>query len=319
LSDAALSLADRLERDVPTVQLGPFQVSDTTKEETASRLVELAVGSARDRAVLAFALHVGGLNALNDDAFVRAMNAADLVYADGGSVVWLGKRNGASRMGRAATTDIGWDVLRGIGARLGRIPRVALIGGRPGLAKSAGAVLEDAGVAEPVLIVHGYHESWTDHVDRVRSARPDVVLVGMGAPNEMIWAHEWAPSFGQGLVLTCGDPSPGSGVDRPGRPAALAPGSPLRARSHDHGLALPSVVTIRLRRQLAVTTWFRGSSRWTHLRRARPPMASGPRSPSCCRRTSDPSRCARHWTRCCSRTTRAGWRSWSSSTTPRPT
>lgn len=204
MSDAALSLADRLERDVPTVQLGPFQVSDTTKEETASRLVELAVGSARDRAVLAFALHVGGLNALNDDAFVRAMNAADLVYADGGSVVWLGKRNGASRMGRAATTDIGWDVLRGIGARLGRIPRVALIGGRPGLAKSAGAVLEDAGVAEPVLIVHGYHESWTDHVDRVRSARPDVVLVGMGAPNEMIWAHEWAPSFGQGLVLTCG-------------------------------------------------------------------------------------------------------------------
>jgi len=203
-SDAALRVRDGVPPASPTVRLGPFKVSDTTKEETASRLVELAVGSARDRAVLAFALHVGGLNALNHEAFVRAMKAADLVYADGGSVVWLGKRNGASRMGRAATTDIGWDVLRGIGARLGRTPRVALIGGRPGLAKRAGAVLEGAGAAEPVLIVHGYHESWAGHVDRVRRARPDVVLVGMGAPNEMIWAHEWAPSFGQGLVLTCG-------------------------------------------------------------------------------------------------------------------
>jgi N-acetylglucosaminyldiphosphoundecaprenol N-acetyl-beta-D-mannosaminyltransferase len=186
------------------VQLGPFQVADLTKEETAEHLVDLAVGGAQHRAVLAFALHVGGLNALNDTAFVEAMNAADLVYADGGSVVWLGRRAGALRMSRAATTDIGWDVLRGIAARLGRLPRIALIGGTPGLAKRAAATLEDAGVAHAVLIAHGYHQEWADHVDRVRAARPDVVLVGMGAPNEMVWAHEWAPRLGSGLVLTCG-------------------------------------------------------------------------------------------------------------------
>jgi N-acetylglucosaminyldiphosphoundecaprenol N-acetyl-beta-D-mannosaminyltransferase len=202
--DASLGFAEEPRLGPPTVRLGPFQVADATREETAARLVDLAVGSARDRAVLAFALHVGGLNAQNDGRFVAAMDAADLVYADGGSVVWLGRRNGAMRLGRAPTTDIGWDVLRGIASRQGRLPRVALIGGRPGLAKRASATLEEAGVAEPVLIAHGYHDEWADHVDRVRRARPDVILVGMGVPNEMVWAHEWAPRIRRGLVLTCG-------------------------------------------------------------------------------------------------------------------
>lgn len=202
--DASVSLSEDSGPVPATVPLGPFQVVDATAEETAARLVDLAVGSARERAVLAFALHVGGLNALNDTRFVKAMNAADVVYADGGSVVWLGRRNGAMRMTRAATTDLGWDVLRGLAERLGRLPRVALIGGPPGLAKRAGATLEEAGVAELVLIAHGYHDEWSDHVDRVRHAEPDVVLVGMGAPNEMVWAHEWAPQLGRGLVLTCG-------------------------------------------------------------------------------------------------------------------
>jgi N-acetylglucosaminyldiphosphoundecaprenol N-acetyl-beta-D-mannosaminyltransferase len=204
LSDAASAPADELTSAPPTVPLGPFQVADTTSEETVARLVDLAVGSARHRAVLAFALHVGGLNARDDRQFVAAMNAADLVYADGGAVVWLGKRNGATRLGRAPTTDIGWDVLRGIAARQGRLPRVALIGGAPGLAKRAAATLEAAGVAIPVLIAHGYHDDWTDHVERVRLAQPDVVLVGLGAPHEMVWAQQWAPDLGQGLVITCG-------------------------------------------------------------------------------------------------------------------
>ena len=202
--DAGLAPVRGPERIAATVQLGPFQVSDTSKDQTAERLVELALGPARHRAVLAFALHVGGLNALNDGTFVEAMNAADLVYADGGAVVWLGKRNGAEHLGRAATTDVGWDVLRGIGAGLGRIPRVALIGGSPGLAKRAAATLEEAGAADPVLIVHGYHDEWADHIDRVRDARPDVILVGMGAPHEMVWAHTWSPRIERGLVLTCG-------------------------------------------------------------------------------------------------------------------
>jgi len=202
--DAPEDISEETTPVPPTVQLGPFQVADASAEDTTARLVDLAVGSARERAVLAFALHVGGLNALNDTTFVKAMNAADVVYADGGSVVWLARRNGALRMSRAATTDVGWDVLRGIADRLGRLPRVALIGGPPGLAKRAGAALEEAGAAELVLIAHGYHDRWADHVDRVRLAEPDVILVGMGAPNEMVWAHEWAPRLGRGLVLTCG-------------------------------------------------------------------------------------------------------------------
>lgn len=202
--DGSLSLASEPAPVLPTVQLGPFQVADTSQEETVEHLVDLAVGTAQERAVLAFALHVGGLNELNDGVFVEAMNAADLVYADGGAVVWLGRRHGAVRMARAATTDIGWDLLRGFAARQGRLPRVALVGGTPGLAERAAAALEEAGVVETVLITHGYHAEWDEQADRVREAAPDIILVGMGAPREMVWAHEWAPRLGQGLVLTCG-------------------------------------------------------------------------------------------------------------------
>jgi N-acetylglucosaminyldiphosphoundecaprenol N-acetyl-beta-D-mannosaminyltransferase len=190
--------------DARLVQVGPFSVVDATRHETVGHLVALALGPARQRAVTAFALHVGGLNAKDDGAFVSAMNSADFVYADGGSVVWLARRNGATKLERAATTDIGWDVLRGIGEGLGRPPRVTLVGGPPGLALRAAASLDDAGVAVPVLVQHGFHRSWPDHVARISEAAADVVLVGMGAPAEMTWAHRWAPSIDTGLLLTCG-------------------------------------------------------------------------------------------------------------------
>lgn len=186
------------------VAVGPFSVIDASRAQTISSLVAMAVGPARQRAVCAFALHVGGLNAKDDGEFVSAMHSADLVYADGGSVVWLARRNGATKLERAATTDIGWEVLRGIGAALGRPPRVTLVGGPPGLARNAAATLEDAGAAVPVLVQHGYHRSWPDHVARISQAAADVVLVGMGAPAEMLWAHRWAAKIGSGLLLTCG-------------------------------------------------------------------------------------------------------------------
>jgi N-acetylglucosaminyldiphosphoundecaprenol N-acetyl-beta-D-mannosaminyltransferase len=187
----------------PEVEVGPFWVSDSTKADLVERMVELALPH-RTRPAFAFALHVGGLNAMRERDFVVAMRQADIVYADGGSVVWLARLAGASHVERAPTTDVGWDLFSGFADTVGRLPRVALIGGPPGLAARAGEVLEAAGVVETVLVEHGFHEDWSEPLARLRDADPDVTVVGLGAPREMVWSEHHREELPSGLVLTCG-------------------------------------------------------------------------------------------------------------------
>jgi N-acetylglucosaminyldiphosphoundecaprenol N-acetyl-beta-D-mannosaminyltransferase len=183
--------------------VGPFQVLDATRSEAVRRIVDLAVDSPSGP-VLVYALHVGGLNARRDRVFVDAMRRADLVYADGGSVVWLARLAGAAVIERAPTTDAGWDVLRGLAERLGRPARVALVGGPFGLAERAGAALTAGAPVQVVHTDHGYHEDWTRSVRALRAAAPDVTLVGLGAPGEMVWCQEQRDALPPGLVMTCG-------------------------------------------------------------------------------------------------------------------
>lgn len=188
---------------VPRVQIGPFWVADLPMSEVTDRLVRLALLEDQP-ARAAYALHVGGLNARNHEEFGRAMRRADLVYADGGSVVWLAKLAGARSLQRAPTTDLGWDVLRGLTATLQRRPRVALIGGEPGLAERAGEVLVAGNVAEVVHTSHGFHEDWAAVLADLRASGAEVVVVGLGAPREMVWTEAHRSEMPAALVLTCG-------------------------------------------------------------------------------------------------------------------
>src|SRR3954451_8386777 len=89
---------------VQTVPVGPFCVVDATRAQFVDHVVA-STGSGVPGPVLVYALHVGGLNARADQSFVEAMSRAALVYADGGSVVWLARLAGARVIERAPTTD----------------------------------------------------------------------------------------------------------------------------------------------------------------------------------------------------------------------
>jgi N-acetylglucosaminyldiphosphoundecaprenol N-acetyl-beta-D-mannosaminyltransferase len=183
--------------------VGPFTVGDLSYSEVVGATAELAAGD-RGSPARAYALHVGGLNHRQDADFVEEMRAAELVYADGGSIVLLAKLAGARRVQRTPTTDIGWDVLRAVGQRLGRPARLALIGGPPGLANRAGAVLEDGAAGMVVFESDGFQDDWEPVLDRLVAAHADVCLVGMGAPREMLWVRTWYHRLPHTLVLTCG-------------------------------------------------------------------------------------------------------------------
>jgi N-acetylglucosaminyldiphosphoundecaprenol N-acetyl-beta-D-mannosaminyltransferase len=187
----------------PEVQVGPFWVSTSPKAELVDQVVELALPG-RERPGFVYALHVAGLNSRHERDFVVAMRQADIVYADGGSVVWLARLAGGHSVERTPTTDIGWDILSGFAEKVGRAPRVALIGGPPDLSQRAGAALQNAGVAEVVYAEHGFHDDWSRPLAELREIDPDVTLVGLGAPREMVWAEQHRDELPTGLVLTCG-------------------------------------------------------------------------------------------------------------------
>jgi exopolysaccharide biosynthesis WecB/TagA/CpsF family protein len=132
------------------------------------------------------------------------MQRADFTYADGVSVVLLARLAGAKHIDRAATTDIGWMILQECTQALERRPRVAAIGGKPGLAESALRAFENRGVADGVFATHGYHEAWPDVLEAMADAEPDVVLVGLGAPLEMEWVEANIVALPPAVILTCG-------------------------------------------------------------------------------------------------------------------
>ncbi len=179
-------------------------MADLTRADVVQQVIAQAAAARSERLLTVYALHVGGLNARDDADFVRAMNAADVVYADGGSVVLLARLAGATRIERAPTTDVGWDVLRGLSTALGRPARLALIGGPPGLAEKAAEQLESGGAGTPVFVEHGYHTDWAQVCSRLRAVQPDACIVGMGAPQEMLWTERWREQLPPGLLLTCG-------------------------------------------------------------------------------------------------------------------
>jgi N-acetylglucosaminyldiphosphoundecaprenol N-acetyl-beta-D-mannosaminyltransferase len=183
------------------VEVGPFRVRDARRAAVVDEIV--AYGGRGERCV-AFALHVGGLLQRGDEAFVRAFNAADVRYADGAAVVVLARANGAARIERAPTTDLGHDVLHGLRARLGRPLRLALLGGPAGVADLAGRSLAEAHDVEVVHARSGYGFRTGDVVAELAACRPDVVLVGLGMPFEATWVHEHRAELPPAVVLTCG-------------------------------------------------------------------------------------------------------------------
>mgnify|MGYP000350740255 CR=1 FL=1 len=190
---------------VDAVSVGPFRVSDLPSEAIAAQVVQgAAAARLRGRCWVTFALHVGGLNSRRDARYVAAMRSADLVYADGMSVVMLARLAGARSIERSGTTDLGWTVLRALNDALGRPARVALVGGPPGLTERAGQVLEREAGVDVVFTDHGYHDDWDESLAALRGLDCDVLVVGLGAPFEMVWVEEHRAALPACAVMTCG-------------------------------------------------------------------------------------------------------------------
>ncbi len=150
-----------------------------------ARVLELLDSGARSTVTYANADCL--LKATRDREYRRALNSADLVYADGVGVVLGAKLWGCRIPGRSTGADFMPGFCREF-ARRGS--RLFLLGARPGVAAEAAAALARQA---PGLVVagtrHGYFgaEESERIVDEINAARPDVLLVGLGAPAQELW------------------------------------------------------------------------------------------------------------------------------------
>jgi len=136
---------------------------------------------------------------------LRALvNDAALVTADGIGVLLAARILGVSLPGRVPGIDLAVGVCERA-ARGGH--RVYLMGGAPGV---AAATADSLRARHPSLQIVGTHHGFlTGDAERavvadIQRARPDVLLVALGAPRQEFWMRQWKQELGVPVSIGVG-------------------------------------------------------------------------------------------------------------------
>jgi len=137
----------------------------------------------------------------------KAVNAADMVTADGMPVVWVQRWWGFP----AAERVYGPDLLQAMCERTaGQGVRHFFWGGLPGVAdtlavrlKTRFPALEIAGTCSPPVADVGELPD-PAVVEQINAAQPDVVWVGLGSPKQDLWMALYRPALNAPLLIGVG-------------------------------------------------------------------------------------------------------------------
>lgn len=176
-------------------------VDNLTMEEAVSAVVELRQEGG---GVVNFLnAHCSNVASVNPD-YLRALTASDYVFGDGSGVKVAASVAGTPIVDNVNGTDMAPVLARTLARRH---LSLFLVGGRPGVAATAAGKLS---CLAPGLIVagteHGFHDEagWVSAIDRIRSARPDIVWVAMGVPAQELWIERWGEPLGPAVVMGVG-------------------------------------------------------------------------------------------------------------------
>lgn len=141
--------------------------------------------------------------AARDPEMRRHLDAADLLYADGQSVVWASRLLGHPVPERIATTDLVHPL---VGRAAGAGHRVFLFGGAPGIAEQAARVLAEQ---NPGLLI-AHRDGYVSDADRpaliaeIAAFETDILFVGLGDPLQQDWVSRHRDELRVPAILTCG-------------------------------------------------------------------------------------------------------------------
>lgn len=180
------------------------RVLDTTRPRAVRRLMEwVEARDGRPRTVYFVNAHT--LNLAAADAGYRAvLNAADAVFADGTGVRWAARLAGVRLQDNVNGTDLMPELFR---AAAGCGYRCFLLGGDDATVRRAAGFVETLGGWSVAGVHHGYLAAANVEAEvlrSLRSARPDVLLVGMGNPLQERWIHAHRDALEVPLVAGVG-------------------------------------------------------------------------------------------------------------------
>jgi N-acetylglucosaminyldiphosphoundecaprenol N-acetyl-beta-D-mannosaminyltransferase len=188
------------------LRIGSIEIDSLTFAEALDAIAAMVAGG-RGGAVLTPNLdHV--VLAEDDPRFRSAYQSATLSVVDGKPLVWASHLLGRPLPEKISGSDLVWPLLERA-EREGW--RVYLLGGGPGVADQAAARITArhpriviAGTDAPRIDMDAPASSRADVLDRLRAARPDVVLVGLGAPKQELWIAEADPMLRGPVLLGVG-------------------------------------------------------------------------------------------------------------------
>ena len=135
--------------------------------------------------------------------YKEMLQGAEIVYADGQSILLAARFLGGDLPIKLTTTDV-WPPACELAQRKGY--SFFLLGGEEGLAQHAADVtLEKYPGLKFAGISHGYFDVEDESViEEINAARPDFLWVGMGEPRQFVWAERWKSRLDAGVLITCG-------------------------------------------------------------------------------------------------------------------
>lgn len=140
--------------------------------------------------------------------FRSAYADANLSLADGTPLLWAARLLGTPLPERVSGSDLVWPLMdRAAQCGFG----VYLLGGAPGSAEKAAAALvarlptiRIVGIDAPDIDVDMPDTAARPILDRIAAARPDIVLVGLGAPKQEIWVREHLEALRPAVAIAVG-------------------------------------------------------------------------------------------------------------------
>ena len=158
----------------------------------------LTLGEAEERADALLCSGAGGyivtanpeivLRCREDAAYAAAVNGAKLVLADGVGDLCAARILGTPLPGRVAGSDLVPRLLARLAERGGS---VFLYGARPGVAERAGESLQSACPGLRIAgTENGYISDETALLEALEREKPDLLLLGLGAPRQELWMAE---------------------------------------------------------------------------------------------------------------------------------
>ena len=174
------------------VGIGHALVDDCSSPQVCSSIIEHARRRGRPAHVITpNAQHIVLLE--KDPKFRHIYGQADLVIADGISLLWAARLHGRLLQERIAGVDV-FRELSGLAAGSGL--KIFLLGGRPGSADLAAAALRPrfprlhCTTYCPPYGFEASAEGLEAAAQAVRASRPHLLFVGLGAPKQEYWIHD---------------------------------------------------------------------------------------------------------------------------------